>query len=106
MIEPLGQNSSGSGPLRTMLVFQMCLTLSVWGGIRPPPHKLVSRVKNFVDCLIYVSKDYIPNLRPLGHIVHVEKFVVGGVGGSEQHVLTVILVLSLRPKLNNKKSNH
>ena len=41
-------------------------------------------------------------MRPLGHIVHVEKFVVGGVGGgSEQHVLTVILVLSLRPKLNN-----
>ena len=59
-----------------------------------------------MDCLIYVGKDYIPNLRPLGHIVHVEKFVVGGVGGSEQHVLTVILVLSLRPKLNNKKSNH
>ena len=63
-----------------------------------------SRVKNFVDCLIYVSKDYIPNLRPLGHIVHVEKFVVGGVGGgSEQYVLTVILVLSLRPKVNNNK---
>ena len=50
------------------------------------------------------GKDYIPNLRPLGHIVYVEKFVVGGDrGGSEQHVLTVILVLSLRPKLNNKK---
>ena len=75
------------------------------GESASPPQ--TSRVKNFVDRLIYVSKDYIPNLRPLGHIVHVEKFVVGGVGGgSEQHVLTVILVLSLRPKLNNKKNNH
>ena len=28
--------------------------------------------------LIYVSKDYIPNLGPLGPLLHVEKFVVGG----------------------------
>ena len=39
------------------------------------------RVKNFVDRLIYVSKAYIPNLRPLGPLLHVEKFVVVGGGG-------------------------
>ena len=33
--------------------------------------------------LIYISKGYTPNLRPLGPLFHVEKFVDGGwwVGG-------------------------
>ena len=37
----------------------------------------------FVYVLIYISKAYIPNLRPLGPPLHVEKFVwwVGGGGG-------------------------
>ena len=50
------------------------------GNWPPPPH---SRVKNFVDHLINVSKGHIPNLGPLGPLLHVEKFVVGGgwVGG-------------------------
>ena len=30
--------------------------------------------------LIYVSKAYIPNLGPLGPLLHVEKFVVVGGG--------------------------
>ena len=36
-----------------------------------------------MDCLIYVSKGHIPNLGPLGPLLHVEKFVVddGGGGG-------------------------
>ena len=48
---------------------------------------LIDRVKgggvpNFLDHLIFVSKPCIPNLRPLGPSLHVEKFVVGGwVGG-------------------------
>ena len=49
----------------------------------PPPHKIVG-LKNFVDHLINVSKGHIPNLRPLGTLLHVKKFVVGGgwvVGG-------------------------
>ena len=45
------------------------------GGIWPPlPHKIVGL--NFVDRLIYVSIAYIPNLGPLGPLLHVEKFVV------------------------------
>ena len=43
-------------------------------------------VPNFLDCLIFVSKHYIPNLRTLGPFLHVEKFVVGGwwvVGGNK-----------------------
>ena len=39
-----------------------------------PPHEH-NRVKNFVYHLIYVRKPYIPNLRPLGPPLHVEKFV-------------------------------
>ena len=35
-------------------------------------------VPNFLDLLIFVSKPYIPHLRPLGPFLHVEKFVVGG----------------------------
>ena len=50
---------------------------------------LLDRVKgggvpNFLDRLIFVSKHYIPNLRPLGPFLHIEKFVVvvgGGWGG-------------------------
>ena len=49
----------------------------------PPPKP--NRGKNIVNHLIYVSKAYIPNLRPLGAPLQVEKFVwVGGgwwVGG-------------------------
>ena len=41
------------------------------GGVFDPP-------KNSVDCLIYVSKGYIPNFKPLGPLLHVEKFVMGG----------------------------
>ena len=37
-----------------------------------------------MDRLIYVSKAYIPNLGPLGPLLHVEKFVVVVVvGGGE-----------------------
>ena len=50
-----------------------------------------------MDCLIYVSKGHIPNLGPLGPLLHVEKFVVVGGGW-----LRPILVLSLSLKLNNK----
>ena len=46
--------------------------------ISPPKN---SRVKNFVGHLINVSKGHIPNLGPLGPLLHVEKFVVGGGGG-------------------------
>ena len=35
-------------------------------------------LKNFFYHLIYVSKVYIPNLRPLVPPLHLEKFVVGG----------------------------
>ena len=42
-------------------------------GVTPPePY----RVKNIVNHLIYVSKAYIPNLRPLGAPLQVEKFVL------------------------------
>ena len=34
-----------------------------------------------MDRLINVSKGHIPNLGPLGPLLHVEKFVVGGGGG-------------------------
>ena len=51
-----------------------------------------------MDCLIYVSKGHIPNLGPLGPILHEEKFVVGGGGWW----LRPILVLSLSLKLNNR----
>ena len=48
----------------------------------PPSPPVLKRVKggvlNFLDHLIFVSKPYIPNLRPLGPFLHVEKFVVGG----------------------------
>ena len=54
------------------------------GGIRkgspPPPRPEYNRAKNFLYHLIYVSKVYISNLRPLGLLLHVEKFVwVSGV---------------------------
>ena len=55
-------------------------------GVRmfPPPPEY-NRVKNFLYDLIYVSKVYIPNLRPLVPPLHLEKFVVvvvvGGGGG-------------------------
>ena len=34
-----------------------------------------------MDHLIHASKGHIPNLGPLGPLLHVEKFVVGGGGG-------------------------
>ena len=34
-----------------------------------------------VDRLMYVSIAYIPNLGPLGPLLHIEKFVVVVVGG-------------------------
>ena len=40
-----------------------------------------NRVQNFVYDLIYVSKAYIPNMRPLRPPLHVEKFVWWVVGG-------------------------
>ena len=33
-------------------------------------------VPNFLDHLIFVTKPYIPNLRPLGPLLLVKKFVV------------------------------
>ena len=36
-----------------------------------------------MDHLINVSKGHIPNLEPLGPLLHVEKFVVVGGGGGE-----------------------
>ena len=47
--------------------------------------------------LIYVSKGYIPNLGPLGLLLHVEKFVVGGGGWWWKTKFSV----HLSPKLNN-----
>ena len=44
--------------------------------------------------LIYVRKGYIPNLGPLGPLLHVEKFVVVVVGG---WVCKPILVIDLGP---------
>ena len=45
-------------------------------------YPIVDRVRggvpNSLDHLFFVSKPYIPNLRPLGPFLHVEKFVVGG----------------------------
>ena len=49
-----------------------------------------------MDHLSNVSKGYIPNLGPLGPLLHVEKFVV--VGGGEWWVVVVckaILVITL-----------
>ena len=46
------------------------------GALAPRPE--YNRVKNFLYHLIYVSKAYIPNMRPVAHSLHVEKFVVGG----------------------------
>ena len=34
-----------------------------------------------MDRFLYVNKAYIPSLGPLGPLLHVEKFVVGGGGG-------------------------
>ena len=48
-----------------------------------------------MDRLIYVSKAYIPNLGPLGPLLHVEKFVV--VGGGGWVVCKAILVITLGP---------
>ena len=53
-----------------------------------------------MDRLIYVSKGYIPNLGPLGPLLHVEKFLVVVVGGWVVVVETLFSV-QLSPKLNN-----
>ena len=47
-----------------------------------------------MDRLIYDSKGHIPNLGPLGPLLHVEKFVVGGGGWV---VCKAILVIILDP---------
>ena len=41
-----------------------------------PASKGLKGVPNFFYHLIFVSKPYIPNLRPLRQFLHVEKFVV------------------------------
>ena len=67
---------------KEFLTFQkvlLVLTLRIVGGVGVfdlPP--LTSRVINFVDRLIYVSKGHIPTLGPLAPLLHVEKFVVVG----------------------------
>ena len=48
-------------------------------GGNSTPHP--TRKKEGFDFLIYVSKTYIPNLRPLAPSLHLEKFVVVGGGG-------------------------
>ena len=67
------------------------------GGVggRPPPHEH-NRVKNFVYHLTLVGKVSIPNLRPLGPPLHVEKFVWWVV------VCKVILVFRFGPRLGLK----
>ena len=65
------------------LEFSLQKTLGLFSGGRgkgvTPPLPEPNRVKNIVNHLIYVSKAYIPNLRPLGAPLQVEKFVwVGG----------------------------
>ena len=52
-----------------------------------------------MDRLIYVSKGYIPNLGPLGPLLHVEKFLV--VGGGWWWVVETLFSVQLSPKLNN-----
>ena len=55
-----------------------------------------------MNSLINVSEGYIPNLGPLGPLLHVEKFVDGGwwVGGGGWWWKTKFSV-HLCPKLNN-----
>ena len=55
-------------------------------------------MKNFLDHLIFVGKADIQNLRLLVPFLHVKRFMV--VGG--WWVLKLILVLSFKPKVNNK----
>ena len=49
-----------------------------------------------MNSLINVNEGYIPNLRPLGPLLHVEKFVVGGGGWKTK------FSVHLSPKLNNR----
>ena len=65
------------------------------GALAPRPE--YNRVKNFLYHLIYVSKAYIPNLRPLAPSLHLEKFVVGGWVGGGWWVFKPILGISLVP---------
>ena len=53
-----------------------------------------------MDYLIYISKAYIPNLRPLGPPHNVEKFV--WVVGGGWVVCKVILVFRFGPRLGLK----
>ena len=50
-----------------------------------------------MDCLIYVSKGHIQNLGPLGPLLHVEKFVVGGGGAG-----WVVVEADFRVKLEHQ----
>ena len=68
-----------------------------WGGGGSPPPPEHNRVKNFVYHLIYIRKAYIPNLRPLGPPLHVEKFVRWW-----WVVCKVILVFRFGPRLGLK----
>ena len=54
------------------------VTLRVWGGGAFDPSPYNSRVKNFVNRLIYVSIAYIPNLSLLACLESLEKVPVGG----------------------------
>ena len=59
------------------LEFSLQKTLGLFSGgrgkgVTPPPPNVINRVKNIVNHLIYVSKAYIPNLRPLGAPLHSE----------------------------------
>ena len=70
------------------------------GGGEPPPPKIIG-LKLCVSS-IYIRKAYIPNLRPLGPLLHVEKFVWVVVGGWWWVVCKVILVFRFGPNLGLK----
>ena len=54
------------------LEFSLQKTLGLFSGGRGCPPPKPNRGKNIVNHLIYVSKAYIPNLRPLGAPLHSE----------------------------------
>ena len=68
------------------------------------PYDRVVIFKNYVDRLIYVRKAYIPNLGPIGPLLHVEKFVVGG--GWWWVVVEADFSVKLEPQAEQQHADH